>query len=285
MPETPPVVLSIAGYDPSSGAGVTADIKTAAAHGCYAVTCITALTVQSTAGVRRVQAVSAELVAETLAEVASDVALAAVRIGMLGSGEVALAVAEWLEKLRSGGLEDPSLPNPGRPEVPRGPWIVLDPVIKASSGTELLDADGVELVRQRLIRLADVVTPNLDEAAALSGMAVTDPAGMKAAAARMHEMGCRTVVITGGHLSKPVDLLSVRGGEQVEFHGKRVESSATHGTGCAFAMALACNLARGFELKDSARAAGEYVRAAIAHAFRLGKGKGPVNHLYGMREA
>jgi hydroxymethylpyrimidine/phosphomethylpyrimidine kinase len=282
VPETPPVVLSIAGYDPSSGAGVTADIKTAAAHGCYAVTCITAVTVQSTAGVRRVQALPAALVAETLAELASDVGLAAVRIGMLGSGEVAEQVADFLD-----GLRNPRLPKEGRRGAPSslGPLVVLDPVLRASSGAELLDAKGVEVVRERLIRLADVITPNIDEAAALSGVTAKDLAGMKKAAARLHEMGCRVVVITGGHLKKPVDLLSVAGGHQTEFRGKKVESSATHGTGCAFAMALACNLARRFELKDSVKAAGQYVHAAIAHAYPLGKGKGPVNHLYGVREA
>ena len=240
---------------------MTADVKTAAAHGCYAVTCITALTVQSTAGVKRVEAVPAALVAETLRELASDVDVAAVRIGMLGSGEVAEAVAEWTENAR-----------------PRN--VVLDPLIRASSGAELLDVRGVEVVRERLIRLADVVTPNIDEAAALSGIQVSDLPSAKAAAARLHEMGCRVVVITGGHLPQPVDLLSVRDGEQTEFPGKKIESSATHGTGCAFATALACNLARGFQLKDSVRAAGEYVRDAIEKAYRLGKGKGPVNHLW-----
>ncbi len=290
------MVLSIAGYDPSSGAGVTADIKTAAAHGCYAVTCITALTVQSTLGVRRVEALPGRLVRETLTALAEDVSLSAVRIGMLGSGEVALAVAEWLERLRPGnshsskpGLSGAPTGLSGAPTglggPPAGPWVVLDPVLKASSGADLLDAPGVEVVRERLIRLADVITPNVDEAAALTGLAVKDLAGMKEAAARLHQMGARAVVVTGGHLRKPVDLLSVGGRKPVEFAGKKIRSSATHGTGCAFATSLACNLARGFELKDSVKAAGQYVRKAIAKGFAVGKGTGAVNHLYAVREA
>jgi hydroxymethylpyrimidine/phosphomethylpyrimidine kinase len=265
MPESRPTVLSIAGYDPSSGAGVTADVKTIAAHGCYGVTCITALTVQSTQGVRRVQAVSGKLVAETLEELAFDVALSAVRIGMLGSAEVAEAVAQFLERSQ--------LRN-----------VVLDPVLRSSSGTDLLDQPGVEVVRTKLIQLADVVTPNMEEAVVLTGLKVESLFGMKKAAARLHEMGARAVVITGGHLKAPVDLLSV-GRKQIELAGKRIESNSTHGTGCGFATALACNLARGIDLKDSVRAAGQYVRRAIVRAYPVGRGKGPINHLYGMREA
>jgi hydroxymethylpyrimidine/phosphomethylpyrimidine kinase len=265
MQESRPTVLSIAGYDPSSGAGVTADIKTIAAHGCYGVTCITALTVQSTQGVRRVQAVPGRLIAETLEELAGDIGVVAVRIGMLASGEVAEAVVEFLS---GAGLRN----------------VVLDPVLRSSSGTDLLDERGIEVLRTRLIQLADVVTPNMEEAAALSGVKVESLFGMKKAAAKLHEMGARAVVITGGHLREPVDLLSV-GRKQIEFAGKRIKSNATHGTGCAFATALACNLARGIDLKDSVRAAGQYVRRAIARAYPVGRGKGPINHLYGMREA
>src|SRR3569832_909915 len=135
---TSPIILSIAGFDPSSGAGVTADIKTAAAHGCYAIACITALTVQSTLGVRRVEAARAETVAETLAELASDMEMSTVKIGMLGSGAVARAVVAFLEQRR-----------------PKN--VVLDPILRSSSGTELLDAAGVEVLKNRLLPLADVV--------------------------------------------------------------------------------------------------------------------------------
>jgi hydroxymethylpyrimidine/phosphomethylpyrimidine kinase len=269
MDTPPPIVLSIAGYDPSSGAGVTADIKTIAAHGCFGLTCITALTVQSTVGVKRVEPLAAALVRDTLEELAADFSISGVRIGMLGSAAVAEAVAAWLESAR-------------RPNV------VLDPILKASSGPDLLDSRGVALLRDRLLRLADVITPNVDEAGVLANMAVSDLASMRAAAERLHEIGARAVVVTGGHLKQPVDLLSAtrRGKlrQQTEFKVKRVNSRSTHGTGCAFATALACNLAKGFELEDSVKASGRYVREAIAHAVRLGRGNGPINLLYGMRE-
>src|SRR5271155_3730444 len=195
MAEKPTVVLTIAGFDPSSGAGVTADIKTIAAHGCYGVACITAMTVQSTAGVVRVEAVDASLVTETLQELASDIPIAAVHIGMLGSGKVVKAVAEFLGQ-RSGKNK---LPN-----------VVLDPILKSSSGAGLLDAAGTRLLVEKLIPLADVITPNVDEAAVLTGLKVTDLDEMRAAAAKLHQMGSAAVVITGGHLEKATDLLSFR---------------------------------------------------------------------------
>src|SRR5271170_1137072 len=163
----PPVVLTIAGFDPGSGAGITADIKTIAAHGCYGVACITALTVQSTGGVRRVETVDAGLVSETLAELASDVEIAAVHVGMLGSGAVVRAVADFLVARR--------LPN-----------VVLDPILKSTSGIELLDAAGARLLAGKLLPIATVVTPNIHEAAVLTGMAVSDPQQMMAAARKLH---------------------------------------------------------------------------------------------------
>src|ERR1700733_13265349 len=155
MAETPLVVLSIAGFDPSSGAGVTADIKTIAAHGCYGVACLTAVTVQSTSGVRRVQPMDPSLVTETLEELASDFDIAAVHIGMLGSAKVVSAVADFLADKPSGRRA--RLPN-----------IVLDPILKSSSGAELLDAPGTRLLIERLLPVADVITPNIDEAAAMT---------------------------------------------------------------------------------------------------------------------
>src|SRR5271165_2599784 len=196
MAEQPLVVLTVAGFDPSSGAGVTADIKTIAAHGCYGVACITAMTVQSTAGVRRVEAVDPALVAETLEELASDVSIAAVHIGMLGSAKVVRAVAEFLGSRSGKGL-------PGRL-----PNVVLDPILRSSSGAELLDEAGTRLLIEKLIPLADVITPNVDEASVLTGLKVTELDEMRAAAAKLHEMGSAAVVITGGHLEKAIDLLS-----------------------------------------------------------------------------
>ena len=266
--EKPPVVLTIAGFDPSSGAGVTADIKTIAAHGCYGVGCITALTVQSTVSVRRVQPADPDLVTETLKELTSDVKIDAVHLGMLGSGKVARAVADFLEsKAPKSRLSN----------------LVLDPVFKSSSGAELLDASGVKLLIERLIPMVDVVTPNVDEAAVITGMKVTGLEEMKLAAARLHEMGAPAVVITGGHLDKAIDLLSFtsrRGVQQEIFKAERQRSNATHGTGCAFATAMACHLALDRGLAEAALLAKTYVTAAITYGHDLGRGNSPVHHLY-----
>jgi hydroxymethylpyrimidine/phosphomethylpyrimidine kinase len=272
MSEKPPVVLTIAGFDPSSGAGVTADIKTIAAHGCYGVACITALTVQSTAGVKGVEPVDAKLVTETLEDLAGDIPIAAVRIGMLATAKVAKAVAEFLGQ-RTGKAK---LPN-----------IVLDPVLRSSSGADLLDAAGVKVVVEKLIPLADVITPNVYEAAALTGTKVSDLDEMRAAAAKLHEMGAAAVVVTGGDLEKAIDLLSFKTkdgmGEEV-FKAERLQSQSTHGTGCAFATAMACHLAMDRGLGEAALLSKSYVQAAIAAGHPLGRGTGPVHHLYRMNQ-
>jgi hydroxymethylpyrimidine/phosphomethylpyrimidine kinase len=268
MPETPSIVLTIAGFDPSSGAGITADIKTIAAHGCYGVACITAMTVQSTAGVKRVEPCTPELVADTLRELVEDVNIAAIHIGMLGSGRVAKLVADFLAEQRS-------------------PNVVLDPIMRASSGMELLDGSGQKILAEQLLPLAAVVTPNVEEAAALTGMAVSNPDQMRSAAIKLHEMGATSVVITGGHLEKAIDLLSFqtkRGLEQEVFKSERQRSNSTHGTGCAFATAMACHLALDRGLPEAVLLAKAYVSAAIAKGHPLGRGIGPVHHLYRMQQ-
>jgi hydroxymethylpyrimidine/phosphomethylpyrimidine kinase len=293
MPEKPPIVLTIAGFDPSSGAGVTADIKTIAAHGCYGVACITALTVQSTSGVKRVDPVDPGLISETLAELAADLDIAAVHIGMLGSAKVVKAVADFL----AGSSKSQSGSPPGKASLPN---IVLDPILKSSYGADLLDAAGTRLLIERLIPLADVVTPNVDEAEALTGIKVRDLDDMKAAAAKLHAMGAKAMVITGGHLEKATDLLSftTRNGapdasfgertprppEQEIFKAERQRSNSTHGTGCAFATAMACHLALDRGLPEAALLAKTYVTAAIANGHPLGRGTGPVHHLYRMSQ-
>jgi hydroxymethylpyrimidine/phosphomethylpyrimidine kinase len=245
MTEVQAVVLSIAGFDPSSGAGVTADIKTIAAHGCYGVACVTALTVQSTAGVRRVEPVDPGLIAETLEELARDVPIAAVHIGM------------------------------------------LDPVLKSSSGSDLLDPAGARLLVEKLLPLATVVTPNVDEAATLTGMKVSNVDEMRAAALRLHEMGSSAVIITGGHLEKAIDLLSFASGKGIEqevFKTEKLRSNSTHGTGCAFSTSMACHLALDRGLAEATLLAKTYVTAAIAAGRPLGRGNGPLHHLYRMNQ-
>jgi len=277
MADKPPVVLTIAGFDPSSGAGVTADVKTIAAHGCYGVACITAMTVQSTSGVRRVDPMDPSLVLDTLEELAADMGISAVRLGMLGSGKVVKVVADFLssQTARNGGKKG-KLPN-----------IVLDPILKSSSGADLLDGAGVRLLIERLVPLADVITPNVDEASVITGMKVQDLEEMKVAAAKLHEMGASAMVITGGHLEKAIDLLSFttkHGVEQEVFKAERQRSNSTHGTGCAFATAMACHLALDRGLAEAALLAKTYVSAAISNGQTLGKGTGPVHHLYRMSQ-
>jgi hydroxymethylpyrimidine/phosphomethylpyrimidine kinase len=272
MAEKPPVVLTIAGFDPSSGAGVTADIKTIAAHGCYGVACITAMTVQSTAGVLRVEAVDPDLVTETLEELAADIPIAAVHIGMLGSAKVVKAVAEFLGQRSA----KDKLPN-----------VVLDPILESSSGASLLDAAGTRLLIEKLIPLADVITPNVEEAARLTGLKVTDLEEMRASAAKLRQMGSAAVVVTGGHLDKAIDLLSFttkQGVQEEVFKAERQRSNSTHGTGCAFATAMSCHLALDRGLAEAALLAKTYVTAAIAAGHPLGRGTGPVHHLYRMHQ-
>jgi hydroxymethylpyrimidine/phosphomethylpyrimidine kinase len=252
-----PVVLSIAGHDPSSGAGITADIKTIAAHGCYGVTCITALTVQSTRGVNRVDPVEGRFITEALEQLMDDLEIAAVKIGMLGSEEAATAVAAFLKRY--------SLRH-----------VVLDPIVRSSSGAELISPNGLQVMKERILGRASVITPNVEEATALTGLAVTNLDEMQAAALRLHDMGARNVIITGGHLDPPNDLVSTEDRRATELHGTKIPGQSTHGTGCAFSTALACNLALGNDLLTSAKAAKHFVETALGNAPPIGKGIGPV---------
>ncbi|HEU5403567.1 MAG TPA: bifunctional hydroxymethylpyrimidine kinase/phosphomethylpyrimidine kinase [Terriglobales bacterium] len=266
-----PVVLSIAGFDPSSGAGVTADVKTAAAHGCFALTCITSVTVQTTQGVRRVEAISGEVVSETLFELAADLPIHAVRVGMLGSGEVAEAVAGFLETAKP-------------------PNIVLDPILHSSSGAALIDAKGAGILKNRLLALATLVTPNLAEATALTGRPVSGIDEIRAATRELVRLGACNVVVTGGHLEgDPIDLLlwHAEGTEEFfeeELRGERIRSSSTHGTGCAFATSVACHLARGFRIPEAVAGAKHFVASAIEHADPLGHGVGPMDLLWNLKK-
>lgn len=256
----PPVILSIAGFDPSAGAGIAADLKTFAAHNCYGVAAVTAITVQSTKGVGSVQATPGELLRAQLEQLCADVTPAGVKIGMLATRANVEVVAELLERKKF-------------------PHVVLDPVLRASSGFELLEPRALKELSRRLFKLATVITPNLDEAAALAGLEVRNGDGMRAAAQKLVELGARAVVITGGHLEKPVDLL-YDGKEFVPFGSDRVRSESTHGSGCTFAAALAANLVLGKQLPDAVMLAKAYVTQAIQKGYAIGKGPGPLNHFY-----
>lgn len=257
----PPILLTIAGFDPSCGAGIAADLKTFAAHNCYGVAAITALTAQSTQGVKTVHPTSSTVLREQLEALTADMSIAAVKIGMLGNKANAVAVADFLDKNRFA-------------------HIVLDPVISPSAGeAELLDANGVKFLRDELMKRATVVTPNMNEAAMLSGVEVKDLAGMKAAAQKIAEMGAKAVIVTGGHLEKPLDLL-YENGELNCFGGDHAKSENTHGSGCTFAAAVAAQLALGQQLHEALILAKAYVFKAIEKSYGIGKGPGPLNQLF-----
>jgi hydroxymethylpyrimidine/phosphomethylpyrimidine kinase len=264
------VGLTIAGFDPSSGAGATADLKVFAAHGIYGMAAVTALTVQSTLGVRASRAVDAEVLHQTLVCLREDVNFAGIKIGMLADARLVEVVADFL----AGEGED------------MRERVVLDPVMRSSSGRSLLDARGVEVLKRRLLRQVGWITPNVDEAAALTRLPVGSREEIAAAAARLQEMAAEAgngelnVVVTGGHREQPDDFLRTLRGEEYWLAGERVETTSTHGTGCAFSTALVCALMEGYPAYPAVEAAKAYVTAALKTAYPVGRGKGPMNHLY-----
>jgi hydroxymethylpyrimidine/phosphomethylpyrimidine kinase len=251
-----PVLLTIAGFDPSSGAGITSDLQTFWNHGLVGVSAITSLTVQSSRGVAAVEPVHGDLLRRTLDCLASDLRLAGVKIGMLATAE---AVSEVVSFLRRSAID------PNR--------VVLDPVLRSSSEANLLEASGVEKLRADLLPLVGWVTPNLDELAALTGQPVPDRAAIPAQARLLQELavtksGVRglNVVVTGGHLDPPDDFLLPAGGQETWFHGTRVQARGIHGehgTGCAFSSALLCRLVLGDAPEDAVRAAKAFVVARL----------------------
>ncbi len=259
----PPILLTIAGFDPSCGAGTAADLKTFAAHGCYGVAAITSLTVQNTQGVETVHNTpSAELRAQ-LDALVKDCEIAAVKIGMLGNRGNAVVVGEFLEAHKFA-------------------HVVLDPVMKSSSGAELLDAAGIKYVAMELLKRASVITPNVPEAEVLTGMTIKDVADMEAAARKIVEMGARAVIVKGGHMERAVDVL-FDGTEMVQLGGDRVKTDNTHGTGCTFASAIAAQLASSRSLVEAATLAKAYVTKAIEKGYPIGKGRIPLDHFYRQR--
>ncbi|MFT4114278.1 bifunctional hydroxymethylpyrimidine kinase/phosphomethylpyrimidine kinase [Silvibacterium sp.] len=258
------VVLSIAGFDPSSGAGITSDLKVFAAHRLYGVSAITALTVQSTQGVRRVEPVAAQTLTEILACLAEDGPIAGVKIGMLGAAANVQAVVDFLA---SAGVERRS--------------VVLDPVIRSSSGRALLDAEGVRLLESRLLELVGWVTPNVAELGMLAASAGEPQAEVLAAAKALvgRHPGLR-VVATDGEADPPNDLLWTAEQGARWFPGEHIETTATHGTGCAFSSSLLAGVVMGLEDAAAVQSAKAYVREAMLAAYPVGRGRGPLHHLY-----
>ena len=258
-----PRVLSIAGSDSGGGAGIQADLKTFAALGCYGMTAITALTAQNTQGVRAIHGVPPDMLRQQIDAVVEDIGLHAVKIGMLHAPEIVHTVAEAIDRH--------ALVN-----------VVLDPVMVATSGAVLIENPAIAALVRELFPRADLVTPNLDEAALLVGRPLNDERDMEAAAHDLLAMGARAVLLKGGHLRGEVvsDLLLLPGGALTWMRAPRIHSANTHGTGCTLSSAIAAHLALGASLAEAVQAARAFVRAALEAGakVRTGAGSGPLNH-------
>jgi hydroxymethylpyrimidine/phosphomethylpyrimidine kinase len=254
----PPIALTIAGSDPSGGAGIQADLKTFHQFGVYGEAVIALLTVQNSVRVSRVEVLAPDLVLQQLAAVLEDIPPGAAKTGALGSAEMVDAIAR-----AAAGFTFP---------------LVVDPVMISKHGYPLLADAAIRAVRERLMPLAALVTPNVPEAEALSGIAIRSHDDMRRAAARLHEMGARAVLIKGGHREgDATDLLSDAAGFR-EFPAPRLETRHTHGTGCTYSAAIAAGLACGLALGDAVAKAKRFIHEAIRTAPQLGRGSGPVNH-------
>lgn len=252
-----PVALTIAGSDSSGGAGIQADLKTFSSLGVYGMSVVTAITAQNSLGVHSITELAAPVVAAQLAAVLDDIPPRAIKIGMLATETNVRTVAAHLRRHRASA-------------------VVLDPVLTASSGASLLSEAGAERIRVELLPLSALVTPNLDEAEFLAGMGVRTPAQMEEAAKKIHRMGARHVLITGGHLdgNRLVDLF-FDGNDALRLVGDRIPCRDAHGTGCVLSAAVAANLARGFDILSAVSRAHVFTRQAISKGLRLGQGAGP----------
>jgi hydroxymethylpyrimidine kinase/phosphomethylpyrimidine kinase len=265
-PLNPPamVALTIAGFDPSGGAGIVADLKTFAANNCYGVAAITALTVQNSQGVSALKPTDAKGLRESILSLLADGRVRAIKIGMLANRQNAEVVREILDA-------NPALPS------------VLDPICRSTSGRELVDESGFEYLRKELLKRVTVVTPNMAEAGTLTGLKVSNVEEMKLAAHKLIEMGARNVVVTGGHMEKAVDIFC-EGDNLQTLAGDRLKADNLHGAGCTFSSAVAANLALGRQLKDAVVLAKAYVTEAIRKAYAIGPGLVPLNHLYRLQQ-
>ena len=256
--------LTIAGSDSSGGAGIQADIKTMSAHGVYAMSAITALTAQNTTGVSAIAEVTPAFLKSQIDSVFSDIRPDAVKTGMVAGTDLIAVIAD---RLSFYGAEN----------------IVVDPVMIATSGSRLLESSAVDALRRMLLPLALLVTPNIPEAEVLSGMKVHTQEDMAAAARRIQaQCGC-AVLIKGGHHAAHADDLLCRGDVLYWFRGERIDNPNTHGTGCTLSSAIASNLALGYPLMEAIDRAKTYISGALRAQLDLGRGSGPLDHMYAIR--
>ena len=255
-------VLTIAGSDSSGGAGIQADIKTIAAHRLFAQSAITALTAQNTTGVFGVHDVPADFVAQQIDVVFDDIRPDAVKIGMVSSSAIVQAIAEALER------------NHARN-------IVVDPVMVATSGSNLASDEAVIALQKRLMPLASVVTPNIPEAEVIAGFSIQAPEAQEEAAVAIASRLGVAVLVKGGHgVHDANDALALPDGTFLWLRAKRVDNPNTHGTGCTLSSAIACGLAEGFSVQDAVRQAKDYLTGALEAQLNLGRGSGPLNHMW-----
>ncbi|MBQ8786924.1 MAG: bifunctional hydroxymethylpyrimidine kinase/phosphomethylpyrimidine kinase [Oscillospiraceae bacterium] len=257
--------LTIAGSDSSGGAGIQADLKTMLANGVYGMSAITALTAQNTMGVAAISEVTPEFLGQQLDAVFTDIFPDAVKIGMTANGRLIEAIAEKLEFYSARN-------------------IVVDPVMIATSGARLISENAVETLMGKLLPLAMLVTPNIPEAEVLSGIKITDKSDMEKAAQYINgAYGC-AVLLKGGHSINDANDLLYDNGEMMWFESVRIDNPNTHGTGCTLSSAIASNLAKGYDLKQSVQLAKEYISGALSAMLDLGKGSGPMHHGYLLQE-
>jgi hydroxymethylpyrimidine/phosphomethylpyrimidine kinase len=254
----PPVALTIAGSDPSGGAGIQADLKTFHQFGLYGEAVVTLITVQNTVGVSRVEVLSPALVREQIQAVLEDIPPAAAKTGAVGSADIAAAIADMAASF--------AFP------------LVVDPVMISKHGKPLLRPDAVQTVRECLLPRAALVTPNIPEAEVLAGVPIRSLEDIREAARRIHQLGCGAVLIKGGHADGPATDVLFDGAEWHEFPAPRIDTPHTHGTGCTYSAAITGELARGTRLTLAVERAKRYITEAIRTNPRLGHGCGPVNH-------
>ena len=251
--------LTIAGSDSSGGAGIQADIKTMLANGVYAMSAVTALTAQNTRGVTGILESTPEFLGEQLDNIFTDIYPDAVKIGMVSSEALIRKIAD---KLKEYGAKN----------------IVVDPVMVATSGAKLIDDQAIDTLKECLLPLATVLTPNIPEAEVLSGRKITSEEGMEEAAKVISETYHCAVLCKGGHQLNDANDLLYREGAKKWFYGKRIDNTNTHGTGCTLSSAIASNLAKGYELDLAVERAKEYISGALGAMLDLGKGSGPMDH-------
>ena len=256
--------LSIAGSDSSGGAGIQADIKTMSAHGVYAMTAVTALTAQNTTGVTSILEATPAFLANQLDAVFTDIFPDAVKIGMVPNAALIRVITQKLKQYEA-------------------KHIVVDPVMVATSGSRLMQDEALDTLKQALLPLAEVVTPNIPEAETLSGMRIQTAGDMEKAAKLIAESCCCAVLLKGGHDLNDANDLLYQNGNMQWFHGRRINNPNTHGTGCTLSSAIASNLAQGMPLNDAVRRAKEYISGALSAMLNLGRGSGPMNHLFALK--